>query len=279
MKQLAAYILFFAIVFTTSCKQKTESKTETANEPEVSAVKVKGTEIGYATDSTQLKGYLAFDENKKEKRPGILVVHEWWGHNDYVRERADMLAGLGYTAIAVDMYGDGKQANHPDDAGKFAMSVMTNLPEATARFNAALEVLKLHESVDSDKIAAIGYCFGGSVALTMANSGADLDAVAAFHSGVQLPVMPTKDLKAQVLVCNGADDPFINPESVTTFKAAMDSIGANYEYISYPGVKHSFTSKAADANGEKFELPLAYDAEADEKSWASLQELLNNAFK
>ena len=161
---------------------------------------------------------------------------------------------------------------------KFAMSVMTNLPEATARFDAAMNLLKSHVSVDAEKIAAIGYCFGGSVVLTMANSGADLDAVAAFHSGVQLPVMPNNKLKAKVLVCNGAEDPFIDPETVIAFKTAMDSIGANYEYVSYPGVKHSFTSKEADANGEKFQLPLAYDADADEKSWASLQRLFAETF-
>jgi len=278
MKQFSAYILLVILVLTNSCKQNTKSNTETDSISEPLPVKVKGAEVTYASDATELKGYIAFDENKKGKRPGILIVHEWWGHNDYVRERADMLANLGYTAIAIDMYGDGKQANHPDDAGKFAMSVMTNLPEATARFNAAIEVLKQHESVDHQKIAAIGYCFGGSVALTMANSGADLDAVAAFHSGVALPVMPNKDLKARVLVCNGADDPFISPESITAFTAAMDSIGATYEYVSYPGVKHSFTSKGADANGEKFQLPLAYNAEADQKSWASLQQLLDEAF-
>ncbi|RDY61532.1 dienelactone hydrolase family protein [Flagellimonas nanhaiensis] len=274
MKPFATSIVFVALVLIASCKQKTEPKSE----PETLAVKVKGVEVSYASDSTNLKGYIAYDENLEGKRPGILIVHEWWGHNEYVRERADMLAELGYTAIAVDMYGDGKQADHPDDAGKFAMSVMQNLPEATARFNAAVELLKQHESVDAEKMAAIGYCFGGSVVLTMANSGADLDAVAAFHSGVTLPVMPNKDLKAHVLVCNGADDPFISPESITAFTSAMDSIGATYEYISYPGVKHSFTSKAADANGEKFQLPLAYDAEADQKSWASLQQLLNEVF-
>nr|WP_298998789.1 dienelactone hydrolase family protein [uncultured Allomuricauda sp.] len=278
MKQLTALILFFGLVFIASCKQKSEPTKATEEVVRDLPVKVKGEEVSYATDSTNLKGYIAFDENASDKRPGVLIVHEWWGHNDYVRERADMLAELGYTAIAVDMYGDGKQADHPDDAGKFAMSVMTNLPEATARFNAALDLLKAHESVDAEKIAAIGYCFGGSVALTMANSGADLDAVAAFHSGVQLPIMPSSDLKAKVLVCNGADDPFISPESITAFKSAMDSIGASYQYVAYPGVKHSFTSKEADANGEKFELPLAYDADADAKSWASLQELLQEVF-
>lgn len=269
MKRLTHYTLIITLLILASCKEKKEE----------SSVKVNGTEVTYATDSTSLKGYIAFDENKKGKRPGILIIHEWWGHNDYVRERADMLASLGYTALAVDMYGDGKLASHPGDAGKFASSVMKNLPEAEARFNAAMALLQKHTSVDGEKIAAIGYCFGGSVALTMANSGADLDAVAAFHSGVGLPVMPNDKLKARVLVCNGEADPFISKASIAAFKSAMDSIGAKYQYISYPGVKHSFTSKAADANGEKFKLPLAYDADADQKSWASLQNLLNETFK
>ncbi len=274
MKRFTIILSILTLLVITSCKQKTkESTTEPAS------VKVLGKEVTYATDSTNLKGYIAFDENAKGKRPGVLIVHEWWGHNEYVRERADMLADLGYTAMAVDMYGDGKQATHPDDAGKFAMSVFKNLPEAKARFNAAVKLLKEHESVDGEQLAAIGYCFGGSVVLSMANSGADLDAVAAFHSGVALPIMPNENLKARVLVCNGADDPFINPESIEVFKTKMDSIGADYQYISYPGVKHSFTSKAANANGEKFQLPLEYNAEADKKSWASLQELLDKSFE
>ncbi len=278
MKQLTAFLLCAFVICIVSCKQKTEKQNTEPQTEEELPVKVKGEEVTYASDSTNLKGYLAFDENKQGKRPGVLIVHEWWGHNDYVRERADMLAELGYTALAVDMYGDGKLADHPDDAGKFAMSVMSNLPEATARFTAALERLKQQASVDSEKIAAIGYCFGGSVALTMANSGMDLDGVAAFHSGVQLPVMPSSDLKAKVLVCNGAADPFISPESVMAFKSAMDSINADYQYISYADVKHSFTSKAADANAEKFGLPLEYNAEADAKSWDSLQQFFQELF-
>lgn len=269
MKQLFLILCICAFVLTTSCKSKEKPL----------PMKVNGSEVTYSTDSTQMKGYIAFNENTMEKRPGIIIIHEWWGHNDYVRQRADSLAKLGYTAIAIDMYGDGKQAEHPGDAGKFAGAVMTNIPEAMARFNAAMEVLKNHKSVNSDKIAAIGYCFGGSVALTMANSGADLDAVAAFHSGVTLPVMPNDKLKARVLVCNGADDTFIPAEAITAFKSAMDSVNANYEYIAYPGVVHSFTSKEADANGEKFNLPLKYDADADQKSWASLQQMLKEVFK
>lgn len=277
MRKSIITLLLLVLVCGFSCKDSTNTTTETVVE-EIETVKIKGTEVSYATDSTNLKGYIAYNESITTKRPAVLIVHEWWGHNDYVRERADMLAELGYTAMAIDMYGDGKQASHPEDAGKFAQSVFMNLPEAKARFNAAVDLLKQHDMVDGDKMAAIGYCFGGSVVLTMANSGADLDGVAAFHSGVTLPVMPNDQLKARVLVCNGGADPFVNPESVTTFKKAMDSIGAQYEYISYPDVLHSFTSKAADANAEKFNMPFAYDADADAKSWESLKQMLREVF-
>lgn len=278
MKLIKISTVLIAVTVLFSCKNENKPKENNTTTSKQEIVNVKGEEVIYASDSTNLKGYISFDDNKKGKRPGVIIVHEWWGHNDYVRKRADMLAELGYTAIAIDMYGDGKQANHPSDAGKFAQSVMSNLPVAKARFKAALDLLKKHESVSADKIAAIGYCFGGSIALTMANTGEDLDAVAAFHSGVQLPVMPNEELKARVLVCNGAEDPFISPESVKAFTSSLDSLGKKYEYVSYPGAKHSFTSKEADANGEKFKLPLAYNAEADQKSWESLQQLLKDVF-
>lgn len=250
------------------------------NAPEMSVeAEIKGEEVTYAADTTEMKGYLAFDQNQQGKRPGILVVHEWWGHNDYTRERARMLAELGYTALAVDMYGDGKQAEHPEDAGKFSGMVMQNMDMAQARFDAALSLLQSHPTVNSDQIAAIGYCFGGSVVLTMANAGKDLDAVAAFHSGVQLPIMPNKNLKAKVLVCNGAADPFVSPESVAAFTRAMDSVRADYTYIAYEGAQHAFTSKEADSLGKKFEIPLAYQEKADNESWQELQELLEDTFQ
>lgn len=259
-------------------KAKKDTTTTDVEEVATTEPNIVGKELMYTNDSTTMKGYIAYDDNATEKRPGILVVHEWWGHNEYSRERADMLAELGYTALALDMYGDGKQAEHPDDAGKFSGMVMSNMPAAKGRFIAAMNELKNHHSVDSDKIAAIGYCFGGSVVLTMANAGMDLGAVAAFHSGVALPIAPNEELKAKVLVCNGADDPFVSTESVDAFKAQMDSIGADYKYISYEGAKHSFTSKGADTNGEKFGLPLEYNAEADQKSWQELQNLLKEVF-
>ena len=276
LKLFSSMVVMLTILsLSVSCKDKAK---ETENIVEVPEVALEGKEVTYSTDSTQMKGYIVHDKNIEGKRPGVIVVHEWWGHNDYTRERADMLAELGYTAIAIDMYGDGKQAAHPQDAGKFSGMVMQNIDVAKARFDAALKVLKNDPSVDANHIAAIGYCFGGSVVLTMANAGEDLDAVAAFHSGVQLPIMPNSNLKAKVLVANGADDPFISPESVTNFKKAMDSIQADYQYISYPGAKHAYTSKDATALGEKFSLPLEYNEEADTKSWNALKDLLSNTF-
>ena len=265
-----------------SCKEekKTESGATEEMPPkeQVAEVDIRGQEIEYQAGDVTMKGYMVWNENATEKQPGILVIHEWWGHNDYTRKRAEMLAELGYVAFAIDMYGDGKQAQHPEEAGAFATEVMQNMGEAEARFNAALAVLKQNEHVDPDKIAAIGYCFGGSVALTMANMGADLDAVAAFHSGITLPVGPSEDLKARVLVCNGADDPMVPAEAVDKFKKQMDSVGATYKYISYENAVHAFTSKAADSLGQTFNLPLAYNADADRKSWEELLVMLDEVF-
>jgi len=241
---------------------------------------VSGQEIEYSTANTKMTGYLAFDEKREGKRPGVLVIHEWWGHNDYARKRADMLAELGYVALAVDMYGDGKKADHPSDAGKFAGEVFSNMEEAKARFEQAMATLKAHPMVDGEKLASIGYCFGGSVSLAMANAGYDLDAVAAFHSGVALPIMPTEgtEIKAEMLVANGAADPFIPMETVATWSKAMDEAGVVYEDVAFDDTKHAYTDPGATAKGEKFELPLEYNESADRESWVKLQALLNRAF-
>lgn len=267
------------MAFIVSCSPS--NKTPENETPEMKPPKVEGKEISYTADSVTMNGYIAYDANADGKRPGILVVHEWWGHNDYSRLRADMLAELGYVALAVDMYGDGKIAAHPEDAGKFMTEVISNIDGAKARFESALEALKANENVDPEKIGAIGYCFGGSVVLSMANAGYDLDAVAAFHGGVGLPIWPGEnEVKADILICNGADDPFITAESVTNYKNIMDSAGVSYEYISYPGAVHSFTSKGADAINEEFpQMPVAYNAPADSASWAKMKQLFEGSFK
>jgi dienelactone hydrolase len=240
---------------------------------------VQGTEVSYQVGDTTMKGYLATDPAKKGPRPGILVVHEWWGLNDYARKRARMLAELGYTALAVDMYGNGKQATHPDDAGKFSGELRKNMPVAEARFKAAMELLKSQPSVAGNEIAAIGYCFGGGVVLEMARRGLDLKGVASFHGslGTAEPAQAGK-VKAKVLVLNGDADPFTKPEQITAFKQEMQNAGVDFEFIGYPNAKHSFTNPDADSYGQKFNLPLAYNAEADKKSWAKLQTFFKNIF-
>ncbi|WP_286748272.1 dienelactone hydrolase family protein [Roseivirga sp. UBA1976] len=271
MKSIKTILFSLLLVVLVSCNEKPSSGNDSASD-------MVGQEVSYSTETTEMKGYIAYNKSSKERRPGVIVVHEWWGHNEYVRSRADELARLGYVALAVDMYGEGKQAEHPDDAGKFAGEVMSNLEEAKARFDAALATLKSNPNVDPDRIAAIGYCFGGSVVLSMANAGYNLDAVAAFHSGVDLPIKPTKDIKAKILVANGADDPFVPASSVARFRAAMDSVGADYKYVAYDGAVHAFTSPGANALGEKFNLPLMYNEDADKASWNELMSLFNEVF-
>ncbi|MEO1055033.1 MAG: dienelactone hydrolase family protein [Bacteroidota bacterium] len=284
MKTKTTFMMLFLGLYLIACGPAEEKKTEedtdaTTKTEEPAAPNVVGEEITYSTDSTEMKGYIAYDASKEGPRPGILVVHEWWGHNEYARKRADMLAELGYVALAVDMYGDGQTADHPDDAGNFAGMVFQNIDEAKARFIRAMETLKSNANTDGDKIAAIGYCFGGSVALSMANAGMDLDGVVAFHSGVALPIQPDSGaVKAKIIVCNGADDTFIKPEHITAYKASMDAAGADYQYIAYPGAVHSFTNPGADTVGTKFNLPLAYNQEADQKSWEEMKKLFEEIF-
>lgn len=241
---------------------------------------IKGQEVEYTSDGTTLKGYLAYDDSIDGKRPGVLVVHEWWGHNEYARKRADMLAGLGYTALAVDMYGEGKNTEHPADAEKFMTEVFNNMDVGEKRFNAALDFLKQQPTVNPEQIAAIGYCFGGAIVLHMARTGADLDAVVSFHGNLSSMHTPKRgSVKSKILVMTGGDDPFVPLDQITAFKQEMDRAGADYELIIFPGVKHSFTNPAADEYGKKNNMPLEYNKEADERSWATMQQFLKTIFQ
>lgn len=241
---------------------------------------IRGEEVSYQVGDTTLKGYIAYDANQEGPRPGVLVVHEWWGHNDYVRTRAHMLARMGYTALALDMYGDGKQAAHPEDAQQFMTEVMSDAELMQNRFTAAEELLREHASTNPNKIAAIGYCFGGAVVLNMARQGADLEGVASFHGNLatQEPA-EAGAINAEILILHGADDPFVPQEQVDAFKAEMDAANADYEFIAYPGAVHAFTNPSATALGEQFDLPLAYDETADEQSWRELENFLTAVFE
>lgn len=247
---------------------------ETPNEPNI-----REEEVTYRAGDTTLEGYLAWDANQKGPRPGVIVIHEWWGHNDYVRRRARMLAEEGYVALAADMYGGGEQGSNPQEAHKLMTEAIRDPDVARRRFMAAYELLRERDEADPSKIAAIGYCFGGAVVLQMARFGTDLAGVASFHGNLatESPAKPGA-VKAKILVLHGAEDSLVPKEQVQAFKKEMDAAGADYTFIEYPNAMHAFTNPAATENGKKFGMPLAYDEAADKKSWAELQRFLKTVF-
>ena len=244
------------------------------------AAAVEGKEVQYTAGGVTLKGYFAYDAAAAGRCPGVLVVHEWWGHNEYARRRARMLAELGYTALAVDMFGDGRTASHPEDAGKFSGELMKNAETTKARFLAGLEYLKAQPQADPSRIAAIGYCMGGGVVLNMARAGMDLKGVASFHGSLNaiVPAAPG-GIKAKLLVLHGADDKFVPAAAVEGFKLEMAEAKADLTFVSYPGVQHSFTNPDADEYAKKFGMPVAYNAEADRLSWEALKTFLADVLR
>ena len=236
-------------------------------------------EVTYEGGGVTMKGFIAWDDSVKGKRPGVLVVHEWWGHNDYARARARQLAEMGYVAMSVDMYGDGRTADHPDNAMAFMQAATKDTELTAARFLAAEQVLKKQKVTDPSRLAAIGYCFGGAVVLNMARRGADLKGVASFHGalGAWSPAQPGA-VKAKLLVLNGAADPMVPAEQVAKFEAEMAAAGADVRVINYAGATHGFTNPGATEKGQKFNMPLAYDAEADQASWSELDAFLKGVF-
>ncbi len=272
MRTPSILIVLCVVTLISACSKQKESTTPTAPN-------IQTEEVSYEVDGSPFTGYFAWDANKLGKRPGILIVHQWWGHGEYVRERARMLAEMGYTALALDMYGAGKLATHPKDATTFMNETLKDPKVAEARFMAAYELLQKHETIDDDEIAAIGYCFGGGVVLHMARFGADLDGVASFHGSLatESPAQPGV-VKAKVLVLHGAADPLVPPEQVQAFKKEMDAAGVDYEFVAYPGAMHSFTEKGSTETGRKFDMPLAYNEAADKDSWARLDAFLKNIF-
>src|SRR6266496_2025869 len=241
------------------------------------SVKVKTRELEYQQDGTVLQGFIAWDDAGRGKRPGVLVVHEWWGHNEHARNQARRLAEAGYVGFALDMYGKGKVTTHPQDAQAFVNEVTKDPAVLAARFNAALEQLKRDPHVDTTRLAAIGYCFGGAVVLGMARAGADLAAVVTFHGALatQTPAQPGK-VKARILVLAGGADPFVPPEQVEAFKKEMQAAGAQFEVVVYPGAKHGFTNPDAGSYGMD---QLAYNAAADRQSWAAMLALFHTVLR
>ncbi len=270
--------LLIACTLMAGCSGEKKDTTETT-ETTMKGPEIKEEKVNYSVDSTEMIGFVAYDTVSSKKRPVVLVVPEWWGLNDYAMSRAKQLAALGYLAIAVDMYGNGTIADNPELAGKLAMPFYQDPAMAKRRFDAALAKVKTYAVADTTQIAAIGYCFGGAQVINMAKMGENLKGVVSFHGN--LTVMPADKalLKAPILVCHGDSDQFVKPEEVTMFKKQMDSIGAVYTFKSYPGATHAFTNPDATKTGEKFKIPVAYNAAADSASWNDMKDFFGKIFK
>lgn len=223
-----------------------------------------------SADGTTLKGYVAYDESKTGRRPVVLVVPEWWGLTEYPRMRAKMLAEMGYLAMAVDMYGDGKVADDPDAAGKAAGAFYAVPGLGTERLNAAWAKVKTLPQADTAKSAAIGYCFGGSMVLNWAKMGAPVKGAVSFHGDLR-GVPPQKGNATQFLICHGASDDFVPQQQVDAFRKSMDSAGITYTFKAYGGATHAFTNPAATAKGEQFKMPIRYNGAADTASWNDMK--------
>lgn len=243
--------------------------------PAAGEAKVVSRAIPYQDGETSLEGHLAWDDAVKGKRPGVLVVHEWWGLNDYARKRAEMLAELGYAAFALDMYGK-RVTTHPKEAGEWAGQIRQNVEGWRRRARSGLAVLKAQEVVDPSRLAAIGYCFGGSTVLQLAYMGEDLKGVVSFHGA--LPAYQpggSGPIRARILVCHGADDSFISAEQIEAFRKALDAARADWQMVHYGGARHSFTNPGADKVGLD---DLRYDEKADRRSWTHMRAFLDEVF-
>ncbi|OPC00967.1 dienelactone hydrolase [Elizabethkingia meningoseptica] len=234
--------------------------------------------LSYTNNGKAYKSFLAFDESKKGELPVVFIIPEWWGMNDYVKRRAEQLAGLGYMAVAIDMYGDGKVVDNPDDAGKLAKPFYGNADLAKQSFEAALKQVQNIQKANKTKMAAIGYCFGGAMALNMARINEPLKGVVSFHGNLMSGVKPVAN-NVSVLVLNGADDTFVSKDEIASFKKEMDSAKIQYKFVDYPGAVHSFTNPDATETGKKYNMKVAYNEAADKASWEEMKGFLNKIFK
>jgi len=278
MKQnfLLIFFTYFGIASLTSCGSQTDSH---AQDDKNTSAKMKEQTVNYNVDTVKMEGFVVYDEGNGKKRPAVLVVPEWWGLNEYAKGRARQLANLGYVAMAVDLYGNGAIADDPETAKKLSGPFYQDAQMAKSRFDAALAKLKSFSQVDTNNIAAIGYCFGGSQVLNAAKLGDNLKGVVSFHGNLAGVPADKSLLKAKILVCHGEADQFVKPEEVANFKKQMDSIGAEYTFKSYPGATHAFTNPNATATGKKFTMPIEYNAAADSASWKEMKQFFSVIFK
>jgi dienelactone hydrolase len=232
--------------------------------------------VEYHQGDTTLAGFMAYDDSIKGPRPGVLIVHQWKGLTDYEQKRAEMLAKLGYVAFCVDIYGKGVRPATPQEAGAEAGKHKRNRPLLRERVNTGLETFRKQSVVDPKRIAAIGYCFGGTTVIELARSGAAIEGVVSFHGGLDSPTPEDgKNIKCKVLACHGADDPFVPAKDLEAFESEMRNAGVDWRLIKYGGAVHSFTDWNADGSmkGAK------YDEKADQRSWEDMKQFFAECFR
>jgi dienelactone hydrolase len=240
---------------------------------------IKFADVIYPFNGGQSTGFIAYDQNRKGKLPIIVIIPEWWGLNDYIRNRAKQLAALGYFAIGADLFGEGKTAADPSEAMSLTKPFYMNPSLALPAVEAAAAKAATFSQADSTRVAAIGYCFGGFIVLNAAKLGAPLKGVVSFHGGLGGAQPKTGGTRADILVCQGQIDQFVPEPDRIAFKKSMDSVGAHYTFIEYPGATHAFTNPDATANGLKFKLPIAYNPAADSASWRDMNNFFLSIFK
>jgi dienelactone hydrolase len=275
-------IAFFLLLisFFMACNNSPNDAAKATAGGDSTAAVYKEESVTYTGDNATMTGFVVYNQNDTTKRPAVLVVPEWWGLNDYPKMRARELAKLGYVAMAVDIYGNGKIADNPDSAKAWAGPFYMNPASAKARVDAALAKLKTYAVVDTANIGAIGYCFGGGVILNAARLGdADIKGIVSFHGNL-IGVPARKDLlRTKILVCHGNADQFVTQKDVAAFKKQMDSVGADYKFIGYDSATHAFTNPASTATGLKFKMPIAYNPKADSASWDAMKGFFADLFK
>ena len=242
---------------------------------------IESRKVRYSAGGVDMVGYLAWDTAIEGPRPAVIVVHEWWGANDYVQRRADRFAELGYAGFAIDLYGAGRIAANPDEAGMLMNGLTADLPAMRGRFRAALDRVRIDPVADGSRVAAVGYCMGGGIALHMACHGSDLAAVGSFHGALPLatagldgPARP----KARLAVYHGEADEFVTMAEAREFRASLEAVGADLLFVLLPGATHGFTNPLATERGEKYGLPLRYSELSDNASWDHMQLVLRDAF-
>lgn len=274
-KRIVSSLLMASLFTACNNAPKQESTAPVAD----SAAAMKEETITFKSDSATLHAFVVYNDSVKGKRPAVLVIPEWWGLNDYAMMRARELAKLGYVAMAVDLYGDGKVADNPDSAKAFATPFYVHPDKAKTRIDAAIAKIRTYEIVDGTKIGGIGYCFGGGMLINTARLGDDLKGIVSFH-GSLIGTPARKDLlRTRLLVLHGNEDKFVSPQDVAAFKKQMDSIGASYTFIGYDSATHAFTNPGSTATGKKFNMPIAYNAKADSASWGAMENFFADLFK